>query len=186
MDDNTIIDLFWSRSETAIAETNKKYGAYCMTIAMNILQNREDSNECLNDTYHMTWSAIPPQRPVIFPAFLGRIARNVSLNKYKARHTKKRGGQEMDVLLSELEHCLPAPNNVEAEYETGQVAKTISNFLYAMNTHDRIIFVRRYWYADSIAALAQRYQMGESKVKSLLFRTRNKLRVYLEREEVNL
>lgn len=186
MDDDMIIDLYWARSESAISETAKKYGNYCAKIAMNILQDREDSEECVNDTYLKAWNAIPPERPVIFLSFLGRIARNLSLNKYKKRNTKKRGGNEVELLLSELESCIPSGSNVEAEYETGMIAKTIDNFLYSIDTENRIVFVRRYWYADSIASISARFNMSESKIKSMLFRTRNKLKAHLEKEGVTI
>jgi RNA polymerase sigma-70 factor (ECF subfamily) len=181
-----ILDLYWSRSESAISETALKYGNYCTKIAMNILQNREDTDECVNDTYLKTWNAIPPQRPEIFPSFLGKITRNLSLNKYKEQRTKKRGGYEVALLLDELEDCIPSGNSVEAEYEAGIIAKAIGSFLYSINTESRIIFVRRYWYVDSITCIATRFQMSESKVKSMLYRTRNKLRTYLEKEGITI
>lgn len=184
MDDDIIIDLYWARSESAISETSKKYGGYCTKIAMNILQNREDSEECVNDTYLKVWNAVPPQRPTFFLSFLGRITRNISLNRYKERNAKKRGGSEVALLLSELEGCIPSRSNMEVEYETGLIAKAIDDFLYSIDSKNRIVFVRRYWYADSIASIASRFHMSESKVKSMLFRTRNKLRVYLEKEGV--
>ena len=184
MDDTAIIELYWTRSETAIEETDNKYGGYCTKIAMNILQNREDSEECVNDTYLKTWEAVPPQRPVIFISFLGRITRNLSLNKYKERNTQKRGGSEINLLLSELEDCIPSGNNTEAEYEASTITKTIDNFLYSVDSSNRIIFVRRYWYADSIESISKRFSMSESKVKSILFRTRSKLKNYLEKEGV--
>ena len=190
MDDAAIIDLYWARSETAIDETAKKYGGYCAKIAMNILQNHEDSEECVNDTYLKTWDAIPPQRPAIFISFLGRITRNLSLNRYKERNTKKRGGNKngdenkVGLLLSELADCIPSGSNTETEYETELTAKTIDNFLYSVEQENRIIFVRRYWYADSVNSISERFNISESKVKSMLFRMRNKLKIYLEKEGV--
>ena len=186
MDDNMIIDLYWARSESAINETALKYGNYCLKIAMNILQNQEDSDECVNDTYLRAWNAIPPQRPTIFPSFLGKITRNLSLNKYRKQRTKKRGGYEVALLLDELEDCIPSGRSVEAEYEAGVIAKTIDSFLYSIDAESRIVFVRRYWYVDSIRSIAARFQMNESKVKSMLFRTRNKLKIYLEKEGMTI
>ena len=186
MDDSMIIDLFWERSESAINETALKYGNYCTRIAMNILQSREDSEECVNDTYLNTWNAIPPQRPTKLSAFLGRITRNLSFNKYKARNTQKRGGTDIELMLSELEDCIPSGSSVEADYEAGQTAKLIDRFLASSKPENRIIFVRRYWYADSIVAISERFGMSESKVKSSLLRTRNKLKDYLEKEGVTL
>jgi len=186
MDDDMILDLYWARSESAINETAKKYGSYCLTIANNILQNSEDAEECVNDTYHKTWDTVPPQRPTIFRAFLGKIARNLSLNKYKEQRTKKRGGDGITLMYSELEDCIPSNSNVEMEYESGFVIGAINSCLLSLDSESRIVFVRRYWYADSIQAIATRFQMSESKVKSMLFRTRNKLKSYLENEGVIL
>ena len=186
MDDNMIIDLYWARSESAISETSSRYGGYCTKIAMNILQNKEDSEECVNDTYLNVWNAIPPQRPARFSAFLGRITRNLSLNKYKAQNAQKRGGSQVALLLGELEDCIPSRSSVEAEVEAGYTAKIINGFLAAASLESRILFVRRYWYADSIEAIAKQFSMSESKVKSSLFRTRGKLREHLEKEGVEI
>lgn len=179
-----IIDLYWSRSESAIKETDLKYGNYCKAIAMNILKNIEDTEECVNDTYLKTWNAIPTQRPNIFPAFLGKITRNLSLNKYREKKAKKRGGNEIELLIDELEHCIPSRNSVEGEYESSTIVEAIDKFLDSIDYENRIVFVRRYWYVDSIAAIAERFKMSEGKVKSMLFRTRNKLRAYLEKEGI--
>ncbi|QOX65371.1 RNA polymerase sigma factor [Anoxybacterium hadale] len=184
MDDEKIIELYYARSETAIHETAQKYGTYCTRIAMNILENKEDSDECVSDAYLKTWNAIPPQRPVVFRSFLGRITRNLSLNRYKEQHRQKRGGNEVHLLLSELEGCLPSESSVESEYEMGSIAKHLDSFLYSIDTEQRILFVRRYWYVDSISSIARRFDISESKVKSTLFRIRNRLRAYLEKEGV--
>ena len=186
MDDNMIMDLYWERAESAITETALKYGNYCLTIAMNILQSKEDSEECVNDTYLKMWNAIPPQRPTRFFAFLGRITRNLSINRYRARNVQKRGGANIELILSELEECIPSESSVEAEYEAGQISSVIDSFLAASKPENRIIFVRRYWYADSIASISERFGMSESKVKSSLLRTRNKLKACLENEGVTL
>jgi len=186
MDDELILDLYWARSESAISETAKKYGSYCTKIAVNILQNNEDAEECVNDTYHKAWDAIPPQRPSNFRAFLGRITRNLSLNKYKEQRTRKRGGDNIALIYSELEKCIPSGSNVEKEYESNLVISAINSFLLSLDKESRIVFVRRYWYADPIQAIAARFQMSESKVKSMLFRTRKRLRTHLENEGVIL
>lgn len=184
MDDHAIIELFYSRSETAIHETSQKYGNYCSRIAMNILANKEDSEECVSDTYFKTWNAIPPQRPKVLRSFLGRITRNLSLNRYKEKRRQKRGGDEVDLLLSELEGCVSSDHTVETELERGRIAGTINKFLYSIEIEHRVIFIRRYWYVDSISSIAKRLGVSESKVKSVLFRTRNRLRAYLEKEGV--
>ncbi|MCL2167252.1 MAG: sigma-70 family RNA polymerase sigma factor [Clostridiales bacterium] len=186
MDDEMILDLYWERSESAIDETAKKYEGYCAVIANNILNNKEDTEECVNDTYLKAWEGIPPQRPAIFRSFLGKITRNLALNKYKEQRSQKRGGGEVALLFSELEDCIPSSSNVELESEAGIVVNIINSFLMAMNNESRNVFVRRYWYADSVGAIASRYQMSESKVKSMLFRTRNTLKKHLENEGVVL
>ena len=184
MEDNMILDLYWARHESAINETADKYGNYCFAIAANITQSNEDAEECVNDTYLKAWGAIPPQRPDNFRAFLGKITRNLSLNKYKGQRTGKHGGGEVALLLSELEDCIPSNNTVEAEFEESRVVEIINACLLSMGSEERVVFARRYWYADSIGAIALRFQMSESKVKSMLFRTRKALKNYLEKEGV--
>jgi len=184
MEDAMIIDLFWARDESAIRETARKYGSYCAKIAANILKNSEDAEECVNDTYLRVWNAIPDERPSRFPPFICRIARNLSLNKYREQRAKKRGGDDFPLLLSELEDCVPWKGGTEAEFDLSQIAEAIDRFLDAADAESRVVFVRRYWYADSIADISERFGMSESKVKSMLFRTRNKLKFYLEREGV--
>ena len=186
MEDEKILDLYWARHESAINETANKYGSYCFAIATSILQNKEDAEECVNDTYLKTWDAIPPQRPSNIRLFLGKITRNLSLNKYKERRTKKHGGGEVALLFSELEDCIPSSNNVETEYESNQVIEAINSCLLSIDSESRVVFVRRYWYADTIQAIATRFQMSESKVKSMLFRARKKMKTYLEKEGVIL
>lgn len=185
MEDELIIDLYWERSEDAISETAKKYGRYCYTIAFNLLSNHADAQECENDTYVAAWNAIPPTRPNKLLPFLGRLARNIALNRYDYNMAKKRN-DEFNILLSELEECIQAPNTVETEIEAGYVAKLISDFLRTIDTESRCVFLRRYWYSDSIKDISTRYGMSSSKIKSMLFRTRNKLRDYLKKEGVSL
>jgi len=186
MNDADIIELYWSRSESAISETSNKYGGYCNTIAMNILNNPEDSEECVSDTFLGVWNNIPPERPSLFKAYLGSITRNFALNRYKAYFTKKRGGGTVEQLLSELEDCIPSKHNVETEYEAGVVAALISGFLSSIDKEKRLIFIRRYWYADKITAISKRYSVSENNVKSMLHRTRLKLKEHLEKEGVTV
>lgn len=181
MEDKEIIDLYWARAETAIEETSKKYGRYCKTIAFRILDSDEDAEECVNDTYMGAWNAMPPQRPSRLLAFLGKITRNLALDRYDYRSAKKRGGG-FDLVLSELEDCIPSQDNVAQEYEGSETAKTISSFLKGIDPIHRNVFLRRYWFADSIGDISVRFDMSESKVKSMLFRTRNKLKEHLEKE----
>lgn len=185
MEDEQIITLYLQRSQQAIIETKNKYGAYCRVIARNILSNTLDIEECENDTYLAAWNVIPPHIPRKLSVFLGRIMRNIALDKYGYNTAKKRSG-EFEVILAELEECLASPNTVETEHEAGEIARLINEFLYAIDELDRNLFIRRYWYSDSIRDLSNRFNMGTSKVKSTLFRIRNKLRFYLEKEGVNL
>lgn len=184
MKDGEIIGLYWERSENAIAETGKKYGRYCHTIAYNILHNDEDAEECVNDTYWRAWQAIPPQTPNCLSAFLGKITRNLSLNRYKRSVTQKRGIGQTALVLSELEDCIPAENNVEQASDEKCLVESIEKFLYAQPKYKRSIFIRRYWYVSAIKELADEYGMSESKIASMLLRMRNQLKRYLEREGI--
>ena len=186
MTDIEIIDLYWGRSESAISETARQYGAYCRAISMNIVHNNNDAEECVNDTYLNAWNNIPPQRPAMLGTFLGRITRNLSLDRYKSRKAQKRIIDETGVLLSELDECVPAGNSVEDEFEVKHISEAIDNFLSVIGRDDRMFFVRRYWYGDSIANIALRFTVSESKIKTNLFRTRNKLKDYLEKEGVTI
>ncbi len=179
MEDDKIIDLYWKRMEVAIEETSLKYGSYCRTIAYNILSNHEDAEESENDTYTALWKTIPPKRPVNLKAFIGRVVRNLSLTKYDYNVARKRNSS-FTVILSELEECLAATETVESQYEKGEIVKYISEFLRTLKKEQRQMFVRRYWYSDSIATIATQFGMSESKVKSMLFRIRGRLRLYLE------
>jgi len=185
MEDQGIVHLYLRRSQQALLETKNKYGAYCKAIARNILSNYSDIEECENDTYLAAWNTIPPNMPRKFSVFLGRIARNIALDKYGYNTAKKRN-REFEVILTELEGCLASPNTVETEYEAGEIANLINQFLYEIDEQARNLFIRRYWYSDSIENISRMFNMSNSKVKSTLFRTRNKLRDYLLKEGVNL
>lgn len=182
MDDNLIVDLYWNRSEAAISETDRKYGPYCRSIAYGILQNREDSEECVNDTWLRAWDAIPPQRPNRLSSFLGKITRNLALDRYDYYHAAKRSAS-FDQLLSELNECIPDRRDNYAQLELTQL---LNHFLRGLPREHRNLFLRRYWYCESIDELAKRYSMSQSAVKSHLFRTRNKLKAYLEKEGVGI
>ena len=187
MDDHRILDLFFGRQESAIDETKRKYGQRLHRTAMNILHSNEDAEECVNDTLFQAWEAIPPSRPTSFGAYLAKIARNLSLNKWAAGRTDKRGGGEMSLLLDELEECLPAPGGgPEQVHEAALLQDTINACLYTVETTARVTFVLRYFHGESIREISDRFQMSESKVKSMLFRTRKKLRAHLEKEGVVL
>lgn len=186
MDDSAIIDLYWAREERALVETERKYGSYCWTIAHNILKNREDTEECVNDTYMKAWNAMPPQRPHILSTFLGRITRNLSLDRYKASRAGKRGGGQLPLALEELGGCIPDTTGVEKQLADAELARCIDRFLRNLPDKECCIFLRRYWYVDSVADIARRCHMAEGSVKSSLYRTRQKLRTYLEQEGISL
>lgn len=186
MDDKQIVELYWARSERAIAETDSKYGKLCHRIAFHILADSQDSEECVNDTYLKVWSVIPPQRPVKFPAFLGKITRNLALNRYERNTAGKRGGGEMTIALDELSECIPAQTSVERQVDNRILAEKINVFLAGLTPETRKIFMRRYWEVCSVREIAQIYGITESKVKVLLFRTRGKLRAFLEQEGITL
>ena len=184
MEDDQIVDLYWARSERAVAETAHKYGRYCYSIAYNILLNAEDADESVNDTYMDAWNAMPPHRPSILSTFLGKITRNLSIDRYKANHAEKRGGGSLPVALDELSQCISAPAGIETAVEEQDLAQAIDRFLRTLPSRETTMFLRRYWYVDSISDIAIRYNMKENTVKSILFRTREKLRKYLEQEGI--
>ena len=184
MDDDKIVDLYWERSERAIIETDIKYGHLCRSIPNNILANEEDAKECVNDAYLGAWNAMPVQRPKKLMPFLGGIVRNISLDRYDYNNAQKRN-KNLEVILSELEDCLSRPgDSTESKYEEGEIARAISNYLRTIDKVNRNIFIRRYWYSESVKQIAAGYEMSESKVKSLLLRERKKLKKYLEKEGI--
>ncbi len=186
MKDNEIINLYWSRDEAAITATADTYGNYCYTIAYNILYNNEDAEECLNDTWLKAWKSIPPHRPNRLSTYLGKITRNLSLDRYKLLTAQKRGMGQVELALSELEGCVPAQTDMEQIVDEMVLVNAIENFLYAQPRTERNIFIGRYWYLYSIRDLAGAYRMSESKVMSLLHRMRSKLKLHLEKEGISL
>ena len=188
LEDKEILDLFFERREEALDETKRKYGQRLFRSAVNILQNNQDAEECVNDTLLRAWGAIPPSRPVMFGAFLAKITRNLSINKWKAETAVRRGGGEVELLLSELEDCMPATKIgiPEAAYESQLVTEAINTCLGSMDQTVRVAFVLRYFHGESICGICERFHMSESKVKSLLFRARKKLGAHLQKEGVVL
>lgn len=182
MTDDEIIQLFFERKEEAIKETYKKYGSYCFKIANNILGNREDSEECLNDTWLEIWDSIPPTRPVHFHLFLAKMVRNLSINKYRSKYAKKRGNGEMALILDELEECIVGQSDVETLVIAGELQSTINKFVRGLSEKEGNIFIRRYFYSDSIKDISNRYHISENNVRVILNRTRNKLKIRLEKE----
>lgn len=184
MEDSKIIDLFWMRSELAIAETASKYGKYCYAIAYNILSNPEDTEETVNDTYIGAWNSMPPHRPSILRTFLGKITRRISLKKYRDKNRDKRGGGEVALALDELDECIPSTTTVEDEVFALELSKSLNRFIAGLPDTERRVFLCRYWYLDSIDTISQEFNFSTSKVKSMLHRTRGKLLRHLSREGV--
>lgn len=180
--DEQIVELYWQRSESALSETAVKYGDYCRYIAYNILYSREDAEECVNDTYLDAWNSMPPHRPSILSTFLGKITRRISLDRWRRKHADKRGGGEMDLVFDELEDCIADGGNTESAMEQQEMARIIREFLDSLPAAERRVFLRRYWYMDSIAGIALDFDFTESKTASMLYRTRQKLRAKLESE----
>ena len=179
MDDNGIIQLYWDRNDQAISATSEKYGHYCKAIAKNILNNEEDAEECVNDTYLKAWNSMPTHWPEQLAAFLGKITRNLSFNRYKRNHAEKRGGGEITLVLVELTDCVSDIDNVEQIIDRQELAKVINSFVRSLSTEKRNIFVRRYWYADSVSDIAKVYGMLQGTVSKTLERTRKQLKAYL-------
>lgn len=182
MDDKSIIDLYFNRDEEAITQTDQKYGRYCYCIAYNILNNKEDAEESVSDTYMSAWSAIPPHHPSALAAFLGKITRHISIDRWRARSAQKRGGTEVILVLEELEDCVTGLQNVEMEYERKELIRAYAAFLDALPITERRVFLRRYWYVDSVEAIAKKSGFSQSKVKTMLHRTRARLRKQLAKE----
>ena len=184
MEDHAIIELYWERSEDAISKTAAKYGGYCYTIAYNILSNNEDAEESVNDTWLAAWNTMPPRRPKLLAAFLGKMTRYISLDRWKNRTARKRGGGEVPLVLEELEECISGEDSVEKEYLQKEFAKSLNQFVENLPDVERKVFLCRYWYMDSIETIAEHFGFSESKVASMLHRTRGKLRKMLEQEGI--
>ena len=178
--DSQIVQLYWDRDERAIPETAAVYGGYCYTIAHNILGSTQDAEECVNDTWLHTWNSIPPHRPNILSPFLGRITRNLALHLFERNRAKKRGGSEIGLVFEELAECVSGSESAEQAADERELKQAINAFLAELPAKKRKIFVRRYWYADSIAQIAARMDMSETSISVTLYRLRAALRQYLE------
>ncbi len=186
MEDSAIIELYFNRNENAITETDKKYGVLCRKIAFNILSVNEDTEECVNDSYYKAWTLIPPERPNSFMAWLGKIVRNTALNIYSKLHAKKRFNG-IDLMLDELQDCIPASGTPETELEDKEISMVISKWLKELSEEDRYLFIRRYWYGDSVNELADGMKgVNAHTLAQRLYRLRSRLRERLEREEICL
>lgn len=179
MDDGRIVQMYFDRDERAISVTAEKYGRYCTAIAANILCSREDAEECVSDTYWNAWNAIPPHRPKILSAFLGKITRNLAFNRYKRETAAKRGGGELPAVLEELADMVSGQENVEAAFDRKELVAEINRFLSRLPAEKRGIFLCRYWYGESIAFVASSRGMTQAAVTMCLARLRSQLREYL-------
>lgn len=182
MEDHQILDLYFQRSEQAIQETDTKYGNYCFRIAYQILASREDAQESVSDTYLAAWDAIPPKRPLLLSAFLGRITRNVSIDRWRTRSAYKRGGGEFSLCLEELTNCTSGQPSVEDQQIQKEVVQTLNVFLKQLPETERKVFVCRYWYMDSIRDISEDFGISQTRVTTMLHRTRERLRKQLKKE----
>ena len=186
MEDKQIVDLYFARNEQAIEETAGKYGNYLFTIAHNILINRSDAEEAVNDTYLGAGRSIPPHRPNRLSTYLGKITRRCSLEKWKAANAQKRGGGEVTLALEELSECIPGQDSPQTQIEMKELTYTLNAFIKTLQETEQRIFVSRYWYMNPVKTVARDFGFSESKVKSMLLRIRTKLKYHLEKEGIFL
>ena len=179
MEDRRIVALYHRRDETAIRETERKYGSFCRAIAMNLLGSREDAEECVNDTWHTAWTRMPPEMPRSLKAYLGCITRNLSISRFRAAKAQKRYNG-LELMLSELEECVPAGVSVEKAVEQKELGVYISDWLESLPAEDRILFIRRYWYGDSLQELAEERNCAPNRMARRMMRLRGELRSCLE------
>ena len=186
MEDNRIIELYWQRDESALAQTQQKYGAYCMAIARRILDRTEDAEECVNDTWLKAWNAIPPARPGHFRLFLAKITRNLAFNRFQELHAQKRGGGEIDLVLDELAEVVPNGSDVEDEVIAAELRRCIRRFASGLPEREAQMFIRRYFYMESVEQIAGRLDITPNHASVSLNRIRGKLRDCLEKEGFGL
>lgn len=184
MDDNQIIDLYWARNEDAITETDRAYGRKLHSLAENILRSPQDAEESVSDTYMKTWQTIPPQHPLYFFAYLAKLCRNFSFGRLDWNNAEKRRA-EVIALTQELENCIPDSRR-EDELEGKAIGQAINSFLGSLSLENRLLFLRRYWYCDTVAEIAQRYGLREGAVKTRLHRLRGQLKIHLEKEGIRV
>lgn len=182
MNDSQIVDLYWQRDERAITETANKYGNYCYKIAYNILADSEDSEECVNDTLHGAWNSMPENRPSRLAPYLAKLTRWLSLKRLRERNTLKRSGNEISVALEELSESLDSGVNIQEQIELNELYKAIEAYLDSIDEQMRNVFIARYWFMLPVSQIAEKFNFSESKVKSMLMRTRIRLKIYLEEE----
>ncbi len=181
MDDQALLDGFFRRDENALARTAARYGGYCYRVALNILSSHEDAEECVNDTWQRAWDAIPPERPADFKAWLAKVTRNLSLNRIDYEHAQKRN-RKLNLIFHELEDVLPSGQNTEQDLLAGELTTAIDRWLRTLTREDRFIFIRRYWYAESLSTIASTTGATDRQLAQRLFRLRKKLKTTLEQE----
>lgn len=186
MEDRRIVELYLERSEEAILETDIKYGRYCHRIAFNILGNDEDSEECVNDAYMRTWGSIPPNEPKSLSSFIGKITRNLALDKLRNKKSDKRGGGEMPLALDELSDCVSGFDEISRREDSAEIREALNKFLEGLNPVERNVFMLRYWMLEPIDNIADMKGMSTSKVTTMLFRLRNKLKKHFMKEGIPL
>jgi RNA polymerase sigma-70 factor (ECF subfamily) len=184
MDDEKIVDLYWQRSEDAIPETSAKYGSYCRIIAYNILSDFQDADECVNDTWLGAWNSMPTNRPSKLAPYLGKLTRWLSLTRLRDKNCLKRGGGEASIALEELSECLDSVASPEKQVEQKMLAEAMHSFLAGLDEQQRNVFLARYWFMASVKEIAEKFGFGQSKVKSMLMRTRRELKIFLEEAEL--
>ena len=182
MEDGKIVELYWLREESAIAKTDEKYGNYCRSIAMNILQNPEDTEESVSDTYLAAWNTIPPHRPAILATFLGKLTRRISIDRWRQNHALKRGGNEVKVALEELEECVSERQTAEDAVIDKEMIESVNDFLKHLPKAQRQMFLLRYWYLEPIERIARQFGLTANHTRVLLHRIRQRLRTHLAKE----
>ncbi len=184
--DNEIIELYFGRQESAISETDKKYGSYCRNISYNILGSREDSEECTNDTYMKLWNVIPPQKPLRFCSFIASVVRSIALNMVRHSSALKRGGGNAQAVFDEIAECVASSDTVESEIDEKHLVSTLNSFLASCSNEKQMIFMKRYYHFRTVAQIAEEMHISEDKVKQTLHRMRDKLKKYLEKEGIDI
>ena len=185
MEDEQIVNLYWQRDEAAIQETELKYGSFCWGLAYNILSDHEDAEECVNDTWHKAWNSMPQERPALLRAWLGKVVRNLAFDRWRRSHAQKRYNG-MDVMLSELEDCVPASEGVESAIDAKELGRVISTWLRQLPESDRVLFVRRYWNGEALNALAKDQGIPAAKLAQKMYSLRQNLKKVLETEGIAL
>ena len=183
MDDDQIVEMFWNRDESAIEHAAAKYSSYCHTIAMNVLSNHQDAEECVNDTWLRVWNAIPPERPKAFRAWVGKIALRLALNRWQKNHSQKRDAG-LGEILQELEECIPSGQSIEQQMIASEITRIVNQWLGTLGQEDRVLFVRRYWYGDAVKKLALERGVSPGKMAKRLYVLRCKLKAALAREDI--